>query len=376
MVSKERRRILQAAGGGAFAALSGVSGAGISLAAGGNDALRWGIVGTGSIANRMASRIQQAESADLVAVSSRKMETATEFARKHSIPNTFDSWAEMAAWNGVDALFIATPSSVKEEIGVAAASHRKHVLADKPFADLPSLQSITSACRKHDIVFMDGTHFVHHPRTANIRARMGEIVGAPWALHSAFQFNLKDRSNIRYNPALEPYGAIGDAGWYCMRAAVEYLAPDAKLVSASSYLRRDAETGAAISGSGVIQLDDGSTSSWTCGFDSGVGLAELRMTGIGGILTVDDFIRNRADGSAHYRFRKAGSPRRSDPVEVQVESSKPADVQLFENFAAAVVDKKLREQYMRASEKTQTLLDAAWQSAIENESRSGLEGNS
>ncbi len=375
-VSIERRRILRAAGGGAVVTLLGVAGTGISQAVAAATTLRWGIVGTGSIANRMASRIQQAESSELVAVSSRKMETATSFANKHSISRTFDSWSEMADWSGVDALFIATPSSVKEEIGVAAASHNKHVLVDKPFANLPSLQRITSACRKHDVAFMDGTHFVHHPRTANIRARMREVVGQPWSLHSSFQFNLKDRSNIRYNPDLEPYGAIGDAGWYCMRAAVEYLSDEATLASASSYLRRDAQTGAAISGSGVIQLDDGSTSNWSCGFDSGAPLAELRISGTGGMIRVDDFIRNRADGSAHYRFRKVGAARNSDPVEVQVESGKPADVILFENFAVSVLDKKIREQNMRTSERTQHWLDAAWESAVQNETRSVLEGKS
>ena len=48
---------------------------------------------------------------------------------------------------------------------------------------------------------------------------------------SAFQFGLSDTSNIRLRPDLEPYGAIGDTGWYTMRAAVEYGSPTAKLVS-------------------------------------------------------------------------------------------------------------------------------------------------
>ncbi|MEY2989553.1 MAG: hypothetical protein RLZZ163_469, partial [Actinomycetota bacterium] len=38
-------------------------------------ALRWGVVGTGSIANSMAGSIQRAQGAELAAVSSRRMET-------------------------------------------------------------------------------------------------------------------------------------------------------------------------------------------------------------------------------------------------------------------------------------------------------------
>ena len=98
---------------------------------------------------------------------------------------------------------------------------------------------------------MDGTHFVHHPRTTSIQSRMTDQIGTPWSVDSAFQFSLPDRSNIRYDPNLEPMGAIGDAGWYNMRAAVEYLSPDVVLDTVSSHLRRDPETGAAISGTSI-----------------------------------------------------------------------------------------------------------------------------
>ena len=65
-----------------------------------------------------------------------------------------------------------------------------------------------------------------------------------WSVASAFQFELRDKSNIRMNPKLEPYGAIGDAVWYNMRAAVEYLAPGAEIKSVEAFLRRDSETNA------------------------------------------------------------------------------------------------------------------------------------
>ncbi len=40
---------------------------------------------------------------------------------------------------------------------------------------------------------------------------------------------------------------------------------------------------------------------------------------------------------------------------------------MFEDFAAAVRDSSLRERWMGASERTQALLDAAWQDALDNE---------
>ena len=173
----ERRMILTAAGAGVLAATFGRS-----VVAGTVKTLRWGIVGTGGIANSMAPRIVEADGAVLAAVSSRRMESAQEFAGKHSVPHAFDSWQQMIASDVIDAVYIATPTSVREEIGVAAANQGKHVLGEKPFANLPSLQRIVAACRANAVGFMDGTHFPHHPRTVAIKSGMSEAVGWPWSI--------------------------------------------------------------------------------------------------------------------------------------------------------------------------------------------------
>ena len=328
--------------------------------------LRWGIVGTGGIANSMAGMIKMADAAEIGAVSSRRMATAQEFAQKHDVANAFDSWQEMIDSDAVDAIYIATPTSVREEICIAAANGRKHVLGEKPFASLPSVRRIVEACRDNDVAFMDGTHFVHHPRTLDIKARRVELLGDVWSVASAFQFNLTDRGNIRFNPELEPMGAIGDAGWYNMRAAVEYLPPDVELDTVSAHLRRDPETGAALSGTGVLDFTDGSTSTWNCGFDSGAVVMDLRITGTDGVINIDDFLSQNRDGSADLLHRKGGWGRGTSD-EINIASEKPGAALMFEDMAAAAADASLREQWMSATEKTQALLDAAWMAALQTE---------
>ncbi|MCP4046806.1 MAG: Gfo/Idh/MocA family oxidoreductase [Gammaproteobacteria bacterium] len=310
--------------------------------------------------------IQQASECELVAVSSRRMSSAQEFANTHGLDNAFDSWADMLKFDGGDAIYVATPTSVKEEICVAAANHGKHVLGDKPFANLSSLQGITSACKHNDVGFMDGTHFVHHPRTAHIKSNMPELVGRPWSIDSVFQFGLTDKKNIRYNPDLEPYGAIGDVGWYCMRAAVEYLSGSVEIVSAESSLRRDDETHAVVRGSGVIVFDDGSTSTWNCGFDSGAVIMDLRISGSEGVIKLNDFVSQRSKEKPasfeHHQGRNAN--------QVEVPSVKPEQVLMFENFAAMIGNPDRLKASIRASERTQTWLDAIWTSALRNETNS------
>jgi len=368
-VDQGRRKLLGATGGGIATSMLGsmTSITSNEARAEATATIRWGVVGTGSIANSMARMIEIATAAELAAVSSRRMDKARAYADKHGVGKAFDSWADMVAWDGVDAIYVATPTSVREEICLAAANNGKHVLGEKPFASLSSVRRITAACRSNNVGFMDGTHFVHHPRTAHIREQTAAQVGWPWSLDSAFQFNQPDRGNIRFNPDLEPMGAIGDAGWYNMRAAVEYLSAGIEIRSLNAYLRRDNETGAAISGSGVILFDDGSTTTWNCGFDSGAVVMDLRISGADGIISLDNFLSNDRDGSASYMLRKGGWSSASAET-IKVESSQPGAALMFEDFAAMLNDEDWREASMRSSERTQGLLDAIWNSAQENES--------
>lgn len=363
-VDSGRRRLLGAAGA---TTLAGIFSAFAGKAAAETPTMRWGIVGTGGIANSMAPRIKEAAGCELTAVSSRRLQSAQEFAGRHGVPNSYDSWLEMAKSDDVDALYIATPTSVKEEIGLAALEYGKHILVEKPFADLPSVKRMTSVCRRKGLIFMDGTHFVHHPRTLHIREQRKELLGWPWSVSSAFQFNLQDRSNIRFNPELEPMGAIGDTGWYNMRAAIEYLGPDAEPVAVSAFLRRDTQTDAVISGSGVIKFDDGSVTTWNCGFDSGSVVMDLRITGTAGVINIDNFLSNDRDGSASFQYRKGGWGPGATDDQVSIPGSATSSTLMFRDFAAMVDDAVARETSMRASERTQRLLDASWAAAIDNE---------
>jgi predicted dehydrogenase len=365
-VNAERRELLKAAGAGVLAATFS------NVAFAGSDqtrpksikTLRWGIVGTGSIANSMAAMIQLADHAEIAAVSSRKMASAEKFANKFDIPRAFDSWADMCQFDGIDAVYVATPTSVREEICIAAANHRKHVLGEKPFANLASVKRITSACKSNKVGFMDGTHFVHHPRTKHIQTNTQESIGWPWSIDSAFQFSLTDKSNIRYNTTLEPYGAIGDAGWYNMKAAVEFSAAGIDIETVEAFLRRDAETGAAISASGVIVFDDGSTTTFNCGFNSGAGIMDLRISGEKGVIKLDDFLGARpSDQPADYEYRQdwGGSK------QIEVASSKRGSALMFEDFAAMIGNPEKLAASIHSTEQTQKWLDAVWQSALKNE---------
>jgi len=324
--------------------------------------LRWGFVGTGNIANWMADVVRSTPAAELAAVASRSTATASAFATRHGAGRAFGAWAEMLSWNGIDAVYVATPTALREEICVAAARAGKHVLGEKPFATLASLRRITAACRDNGVAFMDATHFVHHPRTAAILANMGETTGRPQSLDTSFLIALADRSGIRYDPALEPLGALGDLGWYTMRATLEYLAPAAGLRSVSARLRHDDHTGAIIAGEGLLTFEDGVVSSWRCAFDADAVDIGLRLSGPLGEIRMDNFVGEEQDGTASYRHSSAGAAD-AGATTFGVESRFSGPSLMFQDFAASARDPSLRERWMQASERTQALLDAVHEAA-------------
>jgi len=362
-----RRRLIRAAGAAALATtVSGVL-ADDTIGSNNSPTLRWGIVSTGMIANNMARMIDRTPVASLAAVSSRRMESAKAFASTHGIPTAFDSWQEMISSPEVDAIYVATPTFIREEICVAAANSGKHVLGEKPFANLKSLQHITSACRKNGVAFMDGTHFVHHPRTAHIRSTIQDQIGKPSSIVSTFQFGLTNADNIRFNPELEPYGAIGDAGWYNMRAAVEYASPGVELIGADAFARRDQTNGAVVSAGGVLGFSDGSTSTWNCGFDAGAVNMDLQISAAKGQISLNDFVSVQGGEPANYELRTGGIGNDAKTHRIEAGAQSSAAILMFEDFSAMVGNQARIADSIAASEKTQAWLDAAWEAALGNE---------
>ena len=122
-------------------------------------------------------------------------------------------------------------------------------------------------------------------------------------------------------------------------------------------------SGAVISGSGVITFDDGSASTWNCGFDSGSSIMDLRISGVGAVLKLDDFVASGTSATSYQNFKNG-----YDSGKIKTSFIKKAGTtMLFENFSMMIFDQVKIEASVRASEQTQMLLDAVWQSGLENE---------
>jgi scyllo-inositol 2-dehydrogenase (NADP+) len=96
--------------------------------------IKWGFLGTGWIANKLAEALKTVENTELIAVGSRNISTAKKFAKEFNIPKAYGSYLELVQDPEVDVVYIATPHNLHYENTILALEHNKHVLCEKPFA--------------------------------------------------------------------------------------------------------------------------------------------------------------------------------------------------------------------------------------------------
>ncbi|CAA0830132.1 Glyceraldehyde-3-phosphate dehydrogenase-like family protein [Striga hermonthica] len=230
--------------------------------------VRFGIVGCANIARKVSRAILLSPNSTIVAVGSRSQEKATAFARDNGFPpsaRAYGSYDAVLDDPEVDAVYIPLPTSLHLRWAVLAAQKKKHVLLEKPVAlNVGELDKILAACESSGVQYMDATMWMHHPRTAEMKAFINDSqrFGRLKAVHSIFSYNSGPdflNNDIRVKPDLDALGALGDTGWYCIRAilwAAGYQLP--KTVTAL----RDAEfneAGVILSCGASLLFHDGPT---------------------------------------------------------------------------------------------------------------------
>jgi len=107
--------------------------------------IRFGILGTGHIAKQFAHGLRFVKDAELVAIGSRKAETAQSFANEWAatgastgagaaVPRAHGSYAALVADPAIDVVYIATPQSRHADDSCLCLDAGKAVLCEKPFA--------------------------------------------------------------------------------------------------------------------------------------------------------------------------------------------------------------------------------------------------
>lgn len=93
-----------------------------------SSSVRFGILSTANIARKVARAIHKSKNATVVAVSSRSLSRAQQFAKEEKIPTAYGSHEELLNDKNVDVVYIPIPTMLRTEWAVKAAQAGKHVL--------------------------------------------------------------------------------------------------------------------------------------------------------------------------------------------------------------------------------------------------------
>jgi len=96
--------------------------------------IRWGILGTGSVARLFARDLSRVPGAEAHAVASRSSERADTFARRLGLARAYGDAAALLADPAVDVVYVATPPAHHARHALQCLAAGKPVLCEKPFA--------------------------------------------------------------------------------------------------------------------------------------------------------------------------------------------------------------------------------------------------
>ena len=196
------------------------------------DKIRWGIAATGDITRRFAQAVKRVDDAELVAVASRKQETADRFADEFDIPRRFASYENLAAFEGVDAVYIGTPHSLHTPNAILMLDHGKAVLSEKPIAvNLSELDRMIAAARANKRLLVEGMWGRWTAGTIKLMELVGQgIIGPVRGMQAVFSYDMRDEPGHHAFDPVYGGGSLLDVGCYCLHFASWYAgAPVAEI---------------------------------------------------------------------------------------------------------------------------------------------------
>ena len=352
---------------------------------------RWGILGCAWIARKNWLAIRNAENCTLAAAASRSSERAEAFVREcqsaapfPQAPRALGGYEDLLADDDIDAVYIPLPTGLRKEWVVRAAEAGKHVLCEKPCGiNAGDVAEMIEACRRNDVQLMDGVMFMHSQRLVRLREVLDDesTVGPIRRIVSHFTASMPEEgmdTNIRTHSQLEPFGCLGDVGWYNIRFTLwllDYQMPSG--VSArmlSEWGRSDSPAPVPMELSAEMFFEGGASSSLYCSFVTENQQWAI-IGGAKGHIHIRDFVmplhgREIGFDIANWAYDFAGCDLdlvdQSRRVSVDESSNSAANAQetnMFRNFAALVLDGGLDPLWPGIALKTQLIADACLASA-------------
>jgi predicted dehydrogenase len=198
--------------------------------------IRWGILGTGSVAHAFARDLRLVPNASLTAVGSRRPESGNAFAKSFGAKNVHGGIEELAGDGEVDVVYVATPHVRHRDDALACLSAGRAVLVEKPFTvTAGEAREVIERARQSATFCMEAMWMRFHPLIQHARSivdsgELGSIrlITADFGYPASF-----DPDNRFYDPRMGG-GALLDRGVYLLSLAQMFLGAQVDTVGRAS----------------------------------------------------------------------------------------------------------------------------------------------
>jgi predicted dehydrogenase len=190
-----------------------------------------GIVGTGFARKVQIPCFLKCEDAEIVSVSSGRLENAERTAREFSVAHFTDNWRETILREDVDLVCITTPPNLHREMALFAIENGKHVLCEKPMAmnEREAVEMTEKAVEKNVLALIDHElRFQEGRQKAFEMIRNGEIGRIR---HAKYNFRAPHRGdpNLPWNwwsDESQGGGSLGAIGSHVIDSFLWFLGAD------------------------------------------------------------------------------------------------------------------------------------------------------
>ena len=196
--------------------------------------LRWGVLGTGWIADKFVTALHKHSSQRITAVGSRCADSAREFARRFGIEREHGSYEQLVSDPAVDVVYIATPHNAHLPHALLALRAGKHTVVEKPIAlNAVQGQRIADEARSRGLFCMEAYWTAFLPKFDVLRQLLDRgIVGDVAAVVADFGEWFPAKHRI-HRPELAG-GPMLDLGTYLVSFVLDVVGPPDQIVASGT----------------------------------------------------------------------------------------------------------------------------------------------
>ena len=186
--------------------------------------LNWAVLGTGVIANEMASALQKMGKS-LYAVGNRTHQKGVAFAAKYGIGRVYDTIDEMFLDDAVDIIYITSPHNTHYGFMKKALENGKHLLVEKSITlNTRELDEMIELAKSKKLVLAEAMTIWHMPLYKELwrMVESGELGRVQMITVNFGSFKEYSMENRFFNRSLAG-GAMLDIGVYALSAARSFM---------------------------------------------------------------------------------------------------------------------------------------------------------